>query len=156
MKFSCLQEKNGNATTLKLSGQFDEHATLPAVDPKEFALVKMDFDKVNSINSVGVRTWIKWVGDKVGKTKIIYVNCPKIIVDQLNMVVALANSGQVDSFYTPYFCETSSTSHQILFRRGHEYDEKSLRPPKQVKCPEGDGMAEMDVIEKTYFKFLGI
>lgn len=156
MRFGVRQEMQADVLVLKLEGHFDEQASLPTVDPLTHPKIEMNFEKVTSINSVGVRSWIKWVSDKLGKSKISYTHCPKIIVDQMNMVSALSKAGQVESFYVPYFCETSSTSVQVLFRRGKEFDEKSLRFPAQVPCPNGDSMAEIDVIEKTYFKFLNL
>ncbi|MEI7973693.1 MAG: hypothetical protein WCH11_04930 [Bdellovibrio sp.] len=156
MRFGIRQEMQADVLVLRLEGHFDEQASLPTLDPLLHPKIEMNFEKITLINSVGVRSWIKWVSDKQGKSKISYTHCPKIIVDQMNMVSALSKSGQVESFYVPYFCEASSTSVQFLFRRGKEFDEKTLRFPTQVPCPNGDSMAEIDVIEKTYFKFLNL
>lgn len=156
MKFNLTTKDEGSTRTFLLEGHFDEHAVLPPVTAGSFQKIVVDFGKINSINSVGVRSWIKWAMElgKVGPVS--YVNCPKVIVDQMNMVAALAKSGTIDSFFTPYYCENCNTSHQVLFVRSKDYQNGSLNPPKTRPCPKCQSTSEMDVIEKNYFKFLSL
>ena len=146
-------EKNGTAAKVKIAGVIDEDTdfkpySLAGVTQAEFSL-----GGVKGINSCGIREWIKWIETGVG-TQISYYECPKILVDQINMVQGfLPAQGQVASFYVPYFHEDSGNEKAVLFTRGKEYTDSGVTPPAEVKDDEGHPM-EMDVVEAKYFKFL--
>lgn len=151
--FNIQIEKMGSTWKVKVSGNIDED-----VDFSPYVLAgpgKLEFylSNIKSINSCGIREWIKWVST-AGNAEVFYYECPKIIVDQINMVQGfLPGSGHVVSFFVPYFSEESGSEKAILFRTGQEFDESGgIRPPV-VKDDAGHDM-EMDVVEAKYFKFL--
>lgn len=153
-KFDLKIDKNADAAKITITGIIDED-----VDFNEFSLnginqMEFDLNSVKSINSCGIREWIKWLGTN-SKAKMTYINCPKIIVDQINMVDGfLPQNGKVLSFYVPYYNDDSGTEKNVLFRHGTEFTESAVTPPEKVVDETGNAM-EMDVIESKYFKFLG-
>ena len=152
-KFEIKVNKSADLFLVIVSGVIDED-----VDFTPYSLTgakKVDFKlaAIKSINSCGIREWIKWIGT-AGTAPIIYHECPKIIVDQINMVQGfLPVTGKVMSFYVPYFSEESGNEKIVLFTHGKEFTENSLTPPAQVKDNDGTVM-EMDVVEAKYFKFI--
>jgi hypothetical protein len=80
--------------------------------------------------------------------------CPKIIVDQINMVAGfLPPAAIIESFFVPYYAESSGAEKMVLFVKDKEFKDGELHPPASVKDDAGEEM-EMDVIEAKYFKFL--
>jgi hypothetical protein len=116
--------------------------------------IYIDFQKVAAINSCGIREWIKWLKKIPADKSVVYINCPKIIVDQANMVAGfIPDNGKIQSFYVPYYSEANDTEKMVLFSEGKEFDGSNLNAPATITDDSGDEM-EMDVIEAKYFKFL--
>jgi hypothetical protein len=143
----------GSIYFLDIHGIMDEdlsYSDLNISNPSELVI---SFEKVLSINSCGIREWIRWLMLQPN-LKITYRLCPKVVVDQINMVDGfLPKNGAVESFFVPYYSEETGNEMQVLFSFGKEFDHNGLRPPEVVKDPAGNAM-EMDVIESKYFRFL--
>lgn len=153
-QFQVEKKKDGSQLTIGFKGNVDEDAILNNVTFEGANQIVLDLQGITAINSCGIREWIKWLKAAPASSKIIYKNCPKIIVDQINMVAGfLPANGEVDSFFVPYFNENSGNEKMVLFRKGVEVKEGALVPPEVVKDENGEAM-EMDVIESKYFKFL--
>jgi len=149
-------EKQGSSDEVKvrLQGHIDEDAQFAALGLDGAKKVVLDLDSVTAINSCGIREWIKWIRTAPANSQIVYQKCPKVIVDQINMVAGfLPVNGKVESFYVPYYSEESGNEKMILFREGTEFKQGEVYPPDAVKDESGQAM-EMDVIEAKYFKFL--
>lgn len=139
---------------VKLHGHIDEDAQFNSLGLDGAKKVVLDLDSVTAINSCGIREWIKWIRTAPPAAQIVYQKCPKVIVDQINMVAGfLPDNGKVESFYVPYYSDESGNEKMILFRDGSEFKQGELFPPEAVKDTDGKDM-EMDVIEAKYFKFL--
>ncbi|MGE0761930.1 MAG: STAS domain-containing protein [Bdellovibrionales bacterium] len=153
-QFQVDKKKDGTKMVVSLSGSIDEDAILTNITFDGASEVVLDLDKVSAINSCGIREWIKWLKTASTGAKVVYRNCPKIIVDQINMVSGfLPDNGTVESFYVPYFNENAGTEKMVLFKAGSEFKNGDVHPPDEVKDEKGESM-EMDVIEAKYFKFI--
>lgn len=152
-KFSLQIEKLGTGWKVKMAGTIDEDVDFGQYSLTGAPSVELFLSDVKSINSCGIREWIKWIGT-AGGGPVTYNECPKIIVDQINMVQGfLPAQGRVNSFFVPYYSEESGAEKSVLFRAGQEFtDSGEIKVPK-VKDDEGHEM-EMDVVEAKYFKFL--
>lgn len=152
-KLDVKLNKAPDKLVVQMSGTIDED-----VDFSQFGLggnqaIEVELSGLKSINSCGIREWIKWMGT-AGPAKITFNNCPKVIVDQINMVDGfLPTSAKVNSFFVPYYNDDAGSEKNVLFRYGTEFSEGSVTPPSSVKDEEGNEM-EMDVIESKYFKFI--
>jgi hypothetical protein len=155
MAFALNQKPEGDKLTIAVTGGIDEDANFQPVDPGPAGAVVLDLNGVTAINSVGIREWIKWVKSFPPAVKLSVRNCPKIIVDQINMVAGFLPAGtRIDSFYVPYYSDATGNEKMVLFQNGKEFkDDGSLEFPAEVKDDSGEAM-EMDVIEAKYFKFL--
>lgn len=154
MSFSITKKPEASQLVFDLKGGIDEDANFTPPDLGSFMIVVLDLAGVTAINSVGIREWIKWVKSFPTSIKLKVRHCPKIIVDQINMVAGFLPAGtDIESFYVPYYSENSGTEKMVLFEKGKEYDENGFNPPAEVKDETGEVM-EMDVIEAKYFKFL--
>lgn len=152
-KFEIKVEKGGDAWKIDLAGVIDEDADFNPHSLNGAPAVRLELGNIKSINSCGIREWIKWVGT-AGTAPVEYHHCPKIIVDQINMVQGfLPTTGKVLSFYVPYYSDDSGTEKNVLFTHGKEFSEKGLEAPPEIKDESGNPM-EMDVVEAKYFKFL--
>ncbi len=152
-KFQSKLSKQGQKINVNLGGIIDEDADFSTLNIGDAQEVHIDMDGIKSINSCGIREWIKWIGAG-SKSKVVYAKCPKVIVDQMNMVDGfLPNYASVESFYVPYYNEDTGSEKNVLFRYGVEYKEGQIQGPKEVKDDSGQPM-EMDVIETKYFKFI--
>lgn len=153
-QFKAEKQQSGTDVIVVLSGNIDEDSTFSGVDISEATKITLDLDGVTAINSCGIREWIKWIRTAKPGVPVIYRKCPKIIVDQINMVAGfLPDNGKVESFYVPYYSEVSGSEKMVLFSEGKEFKGNEIFAPGEVKDDDGEIM-EMDVIEAKYFKFL--
>lgn len=152
-KFEVKSENAGDKLVLHMAGTIDEDADFSKVAIAGSPQVELDLEQLKSINSCGIREWIKWIG-QASTAKIDLINCPKVIVDQINMVDGfLPANGKVQSFYVPYYNDEAGSEKNVLFRYGNEFSDQGVTPPAEVKDEDGNPM-EVDVIEAKYFKFL--
>jgi len=152
-KFQSKLDRQGQKIVLQIGGVIDEDADFSTLGLAGAQEIYIDMDGIKSINSCGIREWIKWIGGG-SSSKVVYAKCPKVIVDQMNMVDGfLPGFAHVESFYVPYYNEDSGSEKNVLFRYGVEFKEGQVQPPAQVKDDSGQAM-EMDIIENKYFKFI--
>ena len=97
--------RSGNV--ILISGVIDEHADFSPL-LTESAPLSLDFSGVERVNSVGLRTWMRFMtlwGDK----DLIYLGCPVVIVDQLATIPALMGikkqAALVQSAYLVFECD---------------------------------------------------
>ncbi len=153
-QFKIEKKDDGGQVKISISGHIDEDASFASMSLKDLASVTIDLNQVKAINSCGIREWIKWIQSSPSSSKIVFQNCPKVIVDQINMVSGfLPNHAEVESFFVPYFSEESGTEKMILFTKGTHFKGQQVLPPVDISDETGAVM-EMDVIEAKYFKFI--
>jgi hypothetical protein len=151
-KFDVKVNKADDGITLAIDGIIDEDANFSNYALNDAKKITMNLLNVKSINSCGIREWVKWI-ETAGSAPLIYQQCPKVIVDQINMVQGfLPKTGSVESFFVPYYNEDSGSEKNVLFSKGKEFSESGITAPV-IKDDSGNEM-EMDVIETKYFKFL--
>lgn len=151
-KLDVEMNNNSGVLNVKLNGSIDEDVNFSKYALSGAQAIELDLKGVTGINSCGIREWIKWLNSSAA-SKLKFHNCPKVIVDQINMVDGfLPTSAEVASFYVPYYNEDTGSEKNVLFRNGIEYSAGQINPPK-VQDDDGNEM-EMDIIENKYFKFL--
>ena len=143
------QSEDNGKTKLSFSGSIDEDFKFDTISIDKDDVI-VDFEEITLLNSCGIREWIKFVTSLGGSKKITYVNCPSVVVMQMNMVKGfLSENAQVESFYAPYYDEDLDEEVKILIKSADVVDGKA----PEVKSDSGKPL-EFDGIEKTYFKFL--
>ena len=152
-KFNIVISQVENKKTVHIEGVLDEDFIFSKYPLSEADEVEFFLGKLKNINSCGIREWINWMGT-IKSVKIKLIECPKIIVDQINMVQGfISKNALVESFYVPYFNEEAGTEKNVLFSLGKEYTNSEINFPKEITDESGRPM-ELDVIESKYFKFL--
>jgi len=135
---------------IKLSGQIDEDSDFATITNIGCHTLNFNFDKVTLINSCGVREWINYIEGIEENAKIIYHNCPQIVIEQINMVHGFIKKGtKVESFYAPYYSEDDDDVVKILLRT----DEIVGGKAPEKKSESGEEL-EFDAIEAQYFQFI--
>jgi anti-anti-sigma regulatory factor len=154
MSFAISKKVEGTRLVLELSGNVDEDANFLPPDIGASTDIVLDLEGITAINSVGIREWIKWIKSIPTNGTLTVRKCPKIVVDQINMVSGfLPPAAKIESFFVPYYSDSSGTEKMILFLNGKEFKDGEVHAPPEVKDEAGENM-EMDVIEAKYFKFL--
>lgn len=135
-----------------MQGAIDEHAVLtPCVCT---TTIIVDLIGVTYINSVGVRSWIRWLQESSKTSPVILENCPVLFVKSLSSIRGMVNRNtKVASFFVPYYDEKYNERKNVLFVAG-----KDFSPSGKVTLPRilnsNNEVIEPDVIEETYFSFL--
>jgi hypothetical protein len=144
-------KENGPSHLIILKGQIDEDSDFSELLKLKNSEIKFDLRQVTMINSCGIREWINYIDKILGKTKISYLQCPQVIIDQINMVKGFVPSGAaIESFFAPYFCEECDKEQSVLLNVA---EMKGFSAPKQ-KCAKCSNDMEFDAIEQQYFHFL--
>lgn len=152
-KLSVLITQQESKKIIHIEGVLDEDFLFAKYPLNDASELEFFLGKVKKINSCGIREWIKWLNTVKGVKARLY-ECPKLIVDQINMVHGfMPENCTMESFYVPYFNEASGAEKIVLFSRGKEYTDGELHFPTDIKDEKGEAM-EMDVIESKYFRFL--
>jgi hypothetical protein len=143
----------GTKYYLEIFGKLNEDTNFNKVDLSIATEIVVSFKDVKQIQSCGVREWIKLI-KPYQNIPFVLLNCPKIIIDQINMVDGfLPQLARVESFYVPYYSEFSNATFHVLYHFGSEFDHSGILRYKEVKDHEGNTM-DLDVIEYRYFRFL--
>ncbi len=147
----CEIQKNGNDYIL--SGSIDETFGQATGELPTFGKYAINFKGLKSINSTGIREWIKLM-QKLKTVQLSFSECPKVFIDQVNMIQGFAPANtKILSFYVPYFNELNECEKSVLLVYGKHYaDGKILELPKVLD--EKGGEMEIDVVEAKYFKFI--
>ncbi|MCA9668402.1 MAG: hypothetical protein KC503_22580 [Myxococcales bacterium] len=146
-------------SSVKLAGVIDEDNDLSSIpDRIKHQTVLIHAADVERINSCGVRDWVTWLGelDKKG-CSLFFIECSPAIMTQVNLVNNFLGTGQIVSFYAPYFRECSEPSCQsdkmLLINVEDAVKDKPFRAPT-CRCDRCDHTMEFDDIESSYFAFL--
>jgi hypothetical protein len=124
--------------------QFDEYEKI--FQPT----IQIDFDQVSYINSCGLRDLTNFL-KKFEDKKIVYCNCPKLLVVQLSRVKGiLPENCKVISFYAPYYLESSDKEIDIKLFTIEIIDGKA--PIKND--PETGEELVFDENENLFFRFI--
>ena len=84
MPFEVKKDQREGKVLLKFRGLIDEEAVFPEVEDLG-GDVFVDLEQVRAISSIGIRAWILWFTEQE-TTSFTFINCPKSLVMQMNMV----------------------------------------------------------------------
>lgn len=146
------KEKKGNVLVIRLQGPIEESVNFDKLigpPPAELHVVCKD---VPRINSVGVKSWIKYFrGAEAKGTKVRLLECSTAIVEQICMIFDFAAGSTIESIYLPFACEKCKTELVGLFKTT-DLKLMKLKIP-DAECTKCGGRAVFDDIEE-YLSFL--
>jgi hypothetical protein len=142
--------EHSSTHTHEINGKINEASVLPSLSNDKNLILNLE--KVESINSIGVKTWMNWLKELEKCESYTFSKVPRILIDQCNMIKDFIPSNKITSFEVPYFCDSCETQNRVFLEvvnRRHPLVETS------VPCKTCGKSCEMDVIPNSYFKFLG-
>lgn len=144
-------QNNGNVSTVLIQGAIDEDFTTSFLQDVTGESIVFDFQNLTLINSCGIREWIRLIENLNGK-QITYSKCPKILIDQVNMVEGFfPDYCKIDTFYAPYYSEDKDEEVDVLLNVSEVGDD--LKAPSR-KDESSQEELEFDDIEAQYFAFI--
>jgi anti-anti-sigma factor len=143
-----------------IKGEIDEDAVFDFNLNIANKKLTIDLKELKYINSCGLRNWVNWMKKLKSNTIVVFRNCTRNVVDQLNILEGFGPVGAVvESFFVPYYCESCNYEESILVKRGQDYmeetsDAKELNKiPYTKECPSCKSSMEIDILPQKYFKF---
>lgn len=155
-------DRIGSEVTLRLIGEINEKASIALPDLVEVKILVFDFMHIKHINSSGIRFWIQFVQALPKGIVPHFKNVPKIVVDQMSMVVGFMPSGSiVESFEMPYYCDKCGKSESEMLQKDLHFDQATATSPAGVRlpkknCGKPDCDLSPDMLPKKYLRFLEI
>lgn len=154
MKLEIGRQIKDGICYLNFKGCIDEDFNFEQLVAEKHPKYLIDFNQVDMINSCGIREWILFLEKLSKDSQIIYINCPQVIVQQINMVDGFLNKNSaVHTFYGPYYCEECDLEKKALIKTADILKQNKLSAP-EVKCDTCQNPMEFDAHEKQYFSFL--
>lgn len=151
---------DGNCV-IYMSGTINENSEFNKIDLSNAKLIYLDLRDVRNLNSMGLRNWVQWVKGLKAKHQMVFRNCPRSVVDQMNILQGFLPMGAiVESFFVPYVCDHCGHDESFLATRGQDYMEGSIDTKEGASmassrpCPSCGKNMEMDVVPSKYFNFL--
>jgi ABC-type transporter Mla MlaB component len=142
---------DGEVSRLVVSGVIDEHADLTALKEVR-GDVEVNLKGVRRINSFGVRAWIDAIRKIPQSTRLVFVQCPPPVIDQMNMVAGFLGHGELRSFFAPMTCEECDEQLEELFDVRKCRDQGGKLP--LVPCPRCNRAMGLDDLEEQYLLFV--
>jgi hypothetical protein len=141
-----------NKSAIKLIGIIDENTDFSSLLKLKGQNLSFNFKEISSINSCGIRTWVNFMKELAG-TPIEFVECPPLIVRQMNMVPSFLGSATVKSVYLPYVCDECDHEHQQMISI-QEY-KSGVTIAQTITCKNcSSNEMELDGNVKQYFAFV--
>lgn len=150
---NVIKEQKGNVLLIRFTGSIEESVNFDQLIGPPPAEVHVNCKEVPRINSVGVKSWIKYFSLAEAKgTKLKFFECSTAIVEQINLISNFTCGGVVESIYVPFSCTQCKTELVGLFKTE---DLKKLQGKlPDLKCTKCGGKATFDDIPEEYFGFL--
>lgn len=142
---------------VKFSGVFDEYTSFVETVSKFPDEVWLDFKEVTRVNSLGVKEWIKAISKT--ESRLHYINCPAIIVDQFNMIPEfLGQNATIDSFEVYFVCDHCGHEDSRFFQVGPGKDidpsNEQYEELLEITCIRCTEMMDLDHDPEIYFNFI--
>ena len=148
-----LREQLGQTLVLKLAGDVIEGTDFDQLIGKTAPDTQLNCKDITRMNSVGVKTWIKYFQkESKSGTKLRLVECSPAVVEQINLIVNFVCGGTVESIYLPYACKKCK-KYLVKFSKVSDLKNSGLKAPV-VACDVCGGEALFDDILEEYFLFM--
>tara|TARA_R110002096_G_scaffold44524_8_gene119810 strand:+ start:4066 stop:4533 length:468 start_codon:yes stop_codon:yes gene_type:complete len=137
-----------DATTIVVSGSIDERSQL--LLPDAFTVGKrvvIDTTAVTRINSLGVASWIRYMGKLSGfGVPVSIAPLSVAFVTQASMISNFLGKASVETFLAPYFCAKCDQAIEQLFAI-------DAQVPEEMACPKCTAPMEFDDELESYLQF---
>ncbi len=150
---SVNKQQSKDGLVVELSGAIEENVHFEQmIGPFEGTLT-VNCREVTRINSVGVKTWIRYFQTLKQQGKCFkFVDCSYPIIEQLNMISNFSCGGEVESVLLPFSC-IKCQKEFVAVCPTSELKANDLKIP-DVKCEKTDCGAQFDDDPGEYLYFL--
>jgi len=138
---------------IEMSGAIEENVHFEQLIGNFTGTLTVNCRGVTRINSVGVKTWIRYFESlkAQGKPfKFTEVSYP--LIEQLNMIINFSCGGEVESILLPFSC-ISCQKEFVASCKTAELKQNGLKVPR-VKCEKNECAAQFDDDPEEYLYFL--
>ena len=147
------REDTPEGVLVRLNGTIEESVDLAKLIGDFSGTLRVNCKGVTRINSVGVKTWIRYFqGIKASGKNFIFLDMPHPLIEQLNMISNFACGGDVQSILLPYSCSKCSKEF-VASVRTEDLRNSGLAVPT-VKCERTDCGAYFDDDPEEFLYFL--
>lgn len=153
--------QNGTECMIHISGAIDDQIRFPVIEFGQARTAILELGGVKMLNSMGLRSWIEWIKGFKDRVQLVFRNCPRSAVDQMNILQGFLPRGSVvESFIIPYHCESCGHTEDYLATRGRDFMEATVDVKEGVvvkpahPCLVCGQEAKWDIIPAKYFAFL--
>ncbi len=110
-------EQQDQQTRLILAGPIDDQAgpALRATLPQMKKQVLVNFSQVEYFNSLGIRTWVNFLRVLRDGRQVAYEHCPMDFLQQINMMPALYQGVEIQSFQADFECKSCGLEKTLGF-----------------------------------------
>jgi hypothetical protein len=112
-----------------------------------------NFERVDFVNSCGVRSWINFMREFSKDRKIQFERCTPEIVMQMNMIPSFKGNAVIGSVFGSYTCVKCSSHKSALFQAGKNLPASVDINLAPVNCDKCGSAMEFDELEEEYFAF---
>jgi hypothetical protein len=143
------KDESSSLAIIKINGSLDEDFRFDEMIFEKIKNYRFNFNDLTSINSCGIREWLLYLSKLEKNVTITYEKCPAFLIEQINTVEGLLPvNAQVESFYCPYYSESTDKEFQKL------YNVSDILEGKAPKLEIDGVIYEFDSVEIQFFKFL--
>lgn len=141
-----------NTWQLSLVGPLDENIMDLPDFPSGIATLKLDLAALSSMNSIGTKTWIRWISALPENVVIEIENAPRHFVIQVNTVIGFVpKRTRLKSILMPFSCDECDRDFDLPHQVQLE-GEQILK----AQCPDCGRVAEPAVHPDRHFAFLKV
>jgi anti-anti-sigma regulatory factor len=150
---NIIKEQKNGALFVRIIGTVDENTSFEQmIGPPSQPLI-INCKEVSRINSIGVKTWIKYFHNYQAKNiGLTLTECSTAIIEQMNLIANFSCGAKVESIYVPFLCSHCRNEMVALYRT-EEIKKLKFEIPK-VKCTKCGKPAEFDDTAEEFFTFL--
>ena len=156
IKFANLKidlEETDKELVYHFDGDVDENFRHQDVPVLQKPTIIFNLEKVKNFNSCGIREWIALIKVISRMGHLVFRRCSVTMIDQINMVPDSLGTGQVESFYAPYYCECGGEVNRLIHvadSLNHLYNKSA----PEFCCEKCGEVLEFDALEESYFLFI--
>ena len=153
MGLSVEKEVSDDVCRFTFKGSMDESAekVLKEVVSDEPKVV-FNFDELENINSLGIRSWLKFLRVFEEKKEIVFEKCTVDIIMQINLHLRFKGNGKITDFYCEYNCKDCDDDFTFLFDCKGSFNEL-VKTLSSKKCPKCGGTLSPYVSLDNYLSF---
>ncbi len=138
---------------MRVHGMLDEH--FGGFGDLSASVVVLDVGGIKFITSFGVRQWLRAMAGLPATAREVYLaGCPRIFVEQLNMILNFGGRAQILTLLAPYRCTACGLENEHLIDAVSQGEQIATGTLPEKMCAKCNGKLVLDEIPEMYFACL--